>query len=172
MFKNAAKRLATIPALAGNSRLQPLQELIAAEELILHSCVSASPPTVLTPTSPPPAFSLQGLSTGFGKTSEALKAWNGGEDEGLEVRVTSDYHLTRPRPSTNEGTLEYVVLVLKAAQPLDFVIRIFRHAHREHSGVSKRSPFKGRSARRLTPLQKISHGQSRSRGEANRADQR
>ena len=43
MLKAAASILATIPALAGKSRLQPLQEFLVAEELILHSYVHNCP---------------------------------------------------------------------------------------------------------------------------------
>ena len=42
MFKTATAKLAhnaMIPALAGNSRLQPLQDVITAEKLVLQSYV-------------------------------------------------------------------------------------------------------------------------------------
>ena len=45
MFRTAATKLAhnsTIPALAGNSDLKPLQEVIATEKLVLQSCVHGS----------------------------------------------------------------------------------------------------------------------------------
>ncbi|KAF9652690.1 hypothetical protein BDM02DRAFT_3126152 [Thelephora ganbajun] len=75
MFKSAATKLAhnsTIPALAGNSELRPLQEVIATKKLVLQS--------------------LQRLSTDFGKSSDALRAWaNGeGEDLGLSTRASQD----------------------------------------------------------------------------------
>jgi hypothetical protein len=54
MFKTAAKKLASIPALVGNSRSQPLQELIAAEELVLHSYVHDSTHAALIPNPTPP----------------------------------------------------------------------------------------------------------------------
>ena len=50
MFKIAVAKLAhnsTIPALAGNSDLRPLQEVIATEKLVLHSYVYRSAPTIL-----------------------------------------------------------------------------------------------------------------------------
>jgi len=53
MFKSAATKLAhnsTIPALAGNPELKPLQEVIATEKLVLQSCVHGSTPTTLIPT--------------------------------------------------------------------------------------------------------------------------
>jgi hypothetical protein len=80
----------------------------------------------------PTVFSLQGLSMGFDKTSEALKAWSGGEDKDLEVRQLSPHH---PHAATNQGTLEYDLRVLGAAKPLDFILRIFRYANCAHSRV-------------------------------------
>lgn len=53
MFKTAATKLAhnhMIPSLAGNPRLQPLQEVIAAEKLVLQSYVHSSAQTALIPT--------------------------------------------------------------------------------------------------------------------------
>lgn len=44
MFKSAATKIAhntTIPALAGNSDLRPLQDLITAEKTVLTSCVES-----------------------------------------------------------------------------------------------------------------------------------
>lgn len=84
MFKKATKKLATITIITGNSRIRPLKELVAAEELVLHSyvhCDSTQGILILTP-----VFSLQGLRTGFDKTFEALKAWTSDKDEDLEVR--------------------------------------------------------------------------------------
>lgn len=91
MFKTAAKKLAhsaTIPGLAGNPRLQPLQELIAAEKLVYQSYVHG--PRKSRPDSDPPlpVFSLQRLSAGFDRSSEALKEWAIGEGDDLEVRST------------------------------------------------------------------------------------
>ena len=41
----------TIPALAGNSDLRPLQEVIATEKLVLQSCVYGFTSATLIPTS-------------------------------------------------------------------------------------------------------------------------
>lgn len=44
MFKSAATKIAhntTIPALAGNSDLRPLQDLITAEKAVLMTCVES-----------------------------------------------------------------------------------------------------------------------------------
>jgi hypothetical protein len=54
MFKTVAAKLAhnsTIPALAGNSDLKPLQEVIAAEKVVMQSCVRGPAPTALILTS-------------------------------------------------------------------------------------------------------------------------
>ncbi|KAF9448072.1 hypothetical protein P691DRAFT_71215 [Macrolepiota fuliginosa MF-IS2] len=66
MFKSAATKIAhnsTIPALAGNKDLKPLQDLILAEKAVI--------------------ISLQKLSADFSRASEALKAWGLGEGEDL-----------------------------------------------------------------------------------------
>ena len=88
MLKSAAAKIAhnsTIPshALSGNPRLQPLQEAIAAEKLLLQKYVYNPAQAALTPT---PVFSLQTLGTIFDKSSEALRTWAGGEGEDLMVR--------------------------------------------------------------------------------------
>ena len=77
----------TIPALAlaGNPRLQPLQEAITAEKLLLQECVHGPAKAALILT---PVCSLQTLSTTFDKSSEALRAWAGGEGEDLKVCST------------------------------------------------------------------------------------
>ena len=92
MLKAAAAKLSTIPALAGNSHLQPLQELFAAEELILHSYVHSSMRS--TQILNPPGFSLQELHTGFDKISETLKPWVGGKAEDPEVYSTAIFPST------------------------------------------------------------------------------
>ena len=54
MFKSAVAKLAhssTIPALAGNSDLRPLQEIITTEKLVLQSYVRAATPTTRIPRS-------------------------------------------------------------------------------------------------------------------------
>ncbi|KAF9076689.1 hypothetical protein BDP27DRAFT_1414539 [Rhodocollybia butyracea] len=66
MFKTAATKIAhnsTIPALAGNKDLRPLQDVITAEKTVL--------------------ISLQKLSVDFGKAAEALRLWGAGEGEDL-----------------------------------------------------------------------------------------
>lgn len=66
MFKSAATKLAhnsTIPALAGNKDLRPLQDLITTEKAIITS--------------------LAKLSADFIRASEALRAWGLGEGEDL-----------------------------------------------------------------------------------------
>ncbi|KAF9500251.1 hypothetical protein BDN71DRAFT_1427506 [Pleurotus eryngii] len=68
MFRSAATKLAhnsTIPALAGNKELRPLQDLITAEK----GCM----------------VSLQNLSGEFGKAAEALRVWGAGEGDDLGV---------------------------------------------------------------------------------------
>ncbi|KAF4609479.1 hypothetical protein D9613_012300 [Agrocybe pediades] len=67
MFRTAATKIAhnsTIPALAGNQDLRPLQDLITAEKAVL--------------------ISLQKLSVDFSKAAEALRTWglNEGDDLG------------------------------------------------------------------------------------------
>lgn len=50
MFKVAAAKLAhnsTLPSLAGNSDLKPLQEVIATEKAVLQSCAHRSTPIIL-----------------------------------------------------------------------------------------------------------------------------
>ncbi|KAF8176340.1 hypothetical protein K438DRAFT_1607531 [Mycena galopus ATCC 62051] len=72
MFKSAATKIAhnsTLPALAGNKDLRPLQDLITLEKNVL--------------------VSLQKLSVDFTKASEALRAWGVGEGEDLGVRSVS-----------------------------------------------------------------------------------
>ena len=89
MFKTAAKKLAhnsTIPALAGNSRLQPLQKAIAAEKVVLQSYVLSPAQAALIPI--PRFFSLQKLSADFSKSFEVLNAWAISEGEDLEVGPT------------------------------------------------------------------------------------
>ncbi|KAH7929162.1 hypothetical protein BV22DRAFT_1029783 [Leucogyrophana mollusca] len=66
MFKTAATKLAhnsTIPALAGNHDLRPLQDLISAEKSVL--------------------LSLQKLSVDMTKASDALRTWGLGEGDDL-----------------------------------------------------------------------------------------
>ncbi|KAF7328703.1 hypothetical protein MSAN_02472200 [Mycena sanguinolenta] len=66
MFKTAATKIAhnsTLPALAGNKDLRPLQDLITLEKNVL--------------------MSLQKLSVDFTKASEALRAWGIGEGDDL-----------------------------------------------------------------------------------------
>lgn len=66
MFKTAATKIAhnsTIPALAGNKDLRPLQDLITAEKSVI--------------------VSLQRLSADYVKASEALRIWGSGEGEDL-----------------------------------------------------------------------------------------
>ncbi|KAJ8689976.1 hypothetical protein PTI98_012823 [Pleurotus ostreatus] len=72
MFRSAATKLAhnsTIPALAGNKELRPLQDLITAEK----GCM----------------VSLQNLSGEFGKAAEALRVWGAGEGDDLGDTLTS-----------------------------------------------------------------------------------
>ncbi|KAF9223075.1 hypothetical protein BS17DRAFT_782331 [Gyrodon lividus] len=72
MFKSAATKIAhntTIPALAGNSDLRPLQDLITAEKTVL--------------------VSLQRLSVDLSKASEALRIWGQGEGDDLGDILTA-----------------------------------------------------------------------------------
>ncbi|KAF8839041.1 hypothetical protein BDN67DRAFT_932857 [Paxillus ammoniavirescens] len=72
MFKSAATKIAhntTIPALAGNSDLRPLQDLITAEKTVL--------------------VSLQRLSVDLSKSSEALRVWGQGEGDDLGDILTA-----------------------------------------------------------------------------------
>ncbi|KAH7890548.1 hypothetical protein F5I97DRAFT_1836349 [Phlebopus sp. FC_14] len=72
MFKTAATKIAhnsTIPALAGNSDLRPLQDLITAEKTVLES--------------------LQRLSVGISKASDALRIWGQGEGNDLGDTLTA-----------------------------------------------------------------------------------
>ncbi|KAH9950817.1 hypothetical protein B0H21DRAFT_461366 [Amylocystis lapponica] len=66
MFRTAATKIAhnsTMPALAGNKDLRPLQDLITAEKAVLNS--------------------LQRLSVDITKASDALKVWGLGEGDDL-----------------------------------------------------------------------------------------
>jgi len=66
MFKTAATKIAhnsTLPALAGNKDLRPLQDLITAEKAVI--------------------VSLQRLSIDYAKASEALRIWGSGEGDDL-----------------------------------------------------------------------------------------
>ncbi|TFY70239.1 hypothetical protein EVG20_g2759 [Dentipellis fragilis] len=66
MFKSAATRIAhnsTLPALAGNKDLRPLQDLITAEKSIVQSLLK--------------------LSSDFVRASEALRTWGLGEGDDL-----------------------------------------------------------------------------------------
>src|ERR1700733_6180430 len=74
------------PLPAEDSRLEPFQEFIAAEELIMHSYVNGSTHVTHVPT---PGFSFQELNTGFDMMFEALKAYVGGEGEGESIEVRS-----------------------------------------------------------------------------------
>ena len=52
MLKSAVTKLAhnsTIPALAGNSDLRPLQEIIATEKIVLQSYARAARPGIQIP---------------------------------------------------------------------------------------------------------------------------
>ncbi|KAF9791953.1 hypothetical protein BJ322DRAFT_4722 [Thelephora terrestris] len=72
MFKAAATKLAhnsTIPALAGNSDLKPLQEIIATQKRVLQS--------------------LQRLSTDVNKSTEALRTWAKGEGGDLDDTISA-----------------------------------------------------------------------------------
>ena len=61
MFKSVAAKLAhssKVPVLAGNSRLQPLQEAIAAEKNLLQTCVRGPAQAALH--NPDPRFQSPG----------------------------------------------------------------------------------------------------------------
>ncbi|KAI9512008.1 Eisosome component PIL1-domain-containing protein [Russula earlei] len=76
MLKTAAAKLAhnsTIPALAGNKALRPLQDLITSEKAIITSLVQ--------------------LSLRFSRASEALRIWGQGEGEDLSDVLTASNKL-------------------------------------------------------------------------------
>ncbi|KAF8504541.1 hypothetical protein F5888DRAFT_761267 [Russula emetica] len=76
MFKSAAAKLAhnsTIPSLAGNKALRPLQDLITAEKAIITSLVR---------------FSLH-----FSQASEALRTWGQGEGDDLSDTLSTSTKL-------------------------------------------------------------------------------
>ncbi|KIK54382.1 hypothetical protein GYMLUDRAFT_264655 [Collybiopsis luxurians FD-317 M1] len=76
MFKTAATKIAhnsTIPALAGNKDLRPLQDLITAEKSVL--------------------IATQKLSVEFGKAAEALRIWGSGEGEDLLDTLSASTNL-------------------------------------------------------------------------------
>jgi hypothetical protein len=95
MFKTAATKIAhnsTIPALAGNKDLRPLQDLISAEKTVIISSVftivgfrTSSHMTCIS--------RLQRLSVDYAKASEALRIWGSGEGDDLGVRVFLSSHL-------------------------------------------------------------------------------
>ncbi|KAF5390478.1 hypothetical protein D9757_005266 [Collybiopsis confluens] len=76
MFKTAATKIAhnsTIPSLAGNKDLRPLQDLITAEKAVL--------------------VASQKLSLEFGKAAEALRIWGSGEGEDLLDTLSASTNL-------------------------------------------------------------------------------
>ena len=88
MFKKIAHN-STIPSLAGNSELRPLQDLITAEKAVLISCVPSIidgvctnvPVNVITI-----MIRLQKLGVDFARAADALRAWGVTEGDDLAVR--------------------------------------------------------------------------------------
>ena len=95
MLRTVATKIAhnsTIPALAGNSDLRPLQDLITAEKSVLISCVGDYARAFgchLTNLA-----RLQRLSVDIAKASEALRNWGLGEGDDLGVSTLSSCSTT------------------------------------------------------------------------------
>ncbi|KAH7915522.1 hypothetical protein BJ138DRAFT_1122565 [Hygrophoropsis aurantiaca] len=94
MFKSAATKLAhnsTIPSLAGNNDLRPLQDLISAEKAVL--------------------VSLQRLSVDLTKASEALRTWGLGEGDDLGDTLSGSATIFAHFSAalSNYATLEHTV---------------------------------------------------------------
>ena len=90
MFKTAATKIAhnsTLPALAGNKDLRPLQDLITAEKAVIVSSVFCSYHGTLNGFQDFIYSRLQRLSIDYAKASEALRIWGSGEGEDLGVRT-------------------------------------------------------------------------------------
>lgn len=93
MFKSAATKIAhntTIPALAGNSDLRPLQDLITAEKTVLVSCVESCAPLQLGYVDVDFVSRLQKLRIDLAKAGDALRIWGQGEGDDLDVRPHLD----------------------------------------------------------------------------------
>ncbi|KAG7091158.1 hypothetical protein E1B28_010211 [Marasmius oreades] len=76
MFKSAATKIAhnsTLPSLAGNYDLKPLQDLINAEKVVL--------------------ISLQKMSVDFARAADALRAWGMGEGEDFGDTLSASTNL-------------------------------------------------------------------------------
>ncbi|EGN94471.1 hypothetical protein SERLA73DRAFT_77862 [Serpula lacrymans var. lacrymans S7.3] len=94
MFRTAATKIAhnsTIPALAGNHDLRPLQDLITAEKTVL--------------------VSLQRLSADITKASEALRSWGLGEGDDLGDTLSASTTVLAHFASalTHYATLEHTI---------------------------------------------------------------
>ena len=120
MFKSLTKKKATTPAL-GNSPLQPprdpFQELIAAEELILRSYVRPSAHAFLIPTTP---FSVSRDSA----QASAKQLRLGKHVLVMKTRTSTYVHLSSypPNKTIHQYATEYILHVLKAVKPLDFIV--------------------------------------------------
>ncbi|KAI5122848.1 hypothetical protein M0805_003142 [Coniferiporia weirii] len=109
MFRSAATKIAhnsTLPALAGNKDLRPLQELITAEKSVLQS--------------------LQRLSGDLVKSSDCLRNWGTGEGDDLQDILTASTTLlgyvasALSQLATHEQTIrEYMKGVRTSEENLD-----------------------------------------------------
>jgi len=141
MFKSAATKIAhnsTIPALAGNQELRPLQDLITAEKALLLSFVF-----IFFLFFSLIAISLQKLNIDFSKSSETLRTWAISEGDDLAVRFLllplsfcihfyTGYHRSIRNPPQQ---------LLRSTLPI-------RHSRPRHTRTTKSHSYKRRKPRR------------------------
>ena len=171
MFKSAVAKLAhssTIPALAGNSDLRPLQEIIATEKLVLQSYVRAATLTTRIPSSKFPFLVYRDSAQTLLSPPKLC-----GHGPAVKARTS---RCVRP-PSyrlhitAKHGLPEHVLCMRDPVKSLDLVTHIFRFPHRERSGMPEGCSYQGGSARRDAPRQEIPCVQSRFRRQKTRQDE-
>ncbi|KAH8110206.1 hypothetical protein DFH11DRAFT_1622840 [Phellopilus nigrolimitatus] len=128
MFRSAATKIAhnsTLPALAGNKDLRPLQELITSEKAVLQS--------------------LQRLSADLMKSSDALRHWGAGEGDDLQDTLTASTTLIGyvaaafSQLATHEQTIrEYMKAVRSREENLDELRRRRKAVSAKSDSAEKR----------------------------------
>ncbi|KAK7036446.1 hypothetical protein VNI00_011643 [Paramarasmius palmivorus] len=149
MFKSAATKLAhnsTIPSLAGNSDLRPLQDLINAEKLVLNS--------------------LQRLSADFTKAAEALRTWGMGEGDDLGDILSASTNLLNyfsnalAQYATHEHSIrEHMKAIRTREESLDELKRrrkaLLSKADTAEKKLSKMSPEHKNLAQQMDTLNRL-----------------
>ncbi|KAJ8080852.1 hypothetical protein PM082_017687 [Marasmius tenuissimus] len=134
MFKSAATKIAhnsTLPSLAGNYDLKPLQDLINAEKVVLSS--------------------LQKLSADFTRAADALRTWGMGEGEDLGDTLSASTNLLHhfanalSQYATHENTIrEHMKSIRTREEALDELKRrrraLVTKADTAERKLSKMSP--------------------------------